>query len=369
MIPRYVRATGLVILLIFTMGLIFQLGPCGTIDTRTLGGADSIAAALNDAEQIVGGADTAAGTWHAFLWEKTSMTDLGTLGGPDSEAHDISQTIDPIIVGVSDLPHPLDANELVARAFLWQSGSMTDLGTLGGDGSEAWAVNDAGQVVGSAENVEKNWRAFLWQSGSMTDIGGPHDSQSCALDINNAGQIVGWLSCQDPPDNPENVSPAPSRQAFLWTSDGGTTVLGTLGGRNSAAYGISEDGHVVGWSDTSAGDPNDPWDPNRIAGRHVFVWHPDDGMRDLGTLGGPVAEAWGISSYGLTGFGVDANGVYDGVTWMWSGGLAPLGQPLSDEGPSLGYAINEDGGVVGSTMNEAGRQHGFLRRLPIFLGR
>ena len=42
--------------------------------------------AINDSGQVTGFADTAAeGVAHAFLWDGTTVRDLGTLGGSESQ--------------------------------------------------------------------------------------------------------------------------------------------------------------------------------------------------------------------------------------------------------------------------------------------
>jgi probable HAF family extracellular repeat protein len=67
---------------------------------------------------------------------------------------------------------------------------VQDLGTLGGGGSEATAINDSGQVVGwswTANDSEQH--AFLYDStNGMTDLHTLGGNYSEATDINNSGQ-------------------------------------------------------------------------------------------------------------------------------------------------------------------------------------
>jgi probable HAF family extracellular repeat protein len=111
-----------------------------------------------------------------------SITDLGTLGGNYSSGWGINNAGQ--VVGLADTA----GNN---HAVLWQNNGITNLGTLGGSKSVAWAINNAGQVVGFADTSENNSHAFLWQGGTMTDLGTLGGNYSSANGINGAGQVVG----------------------------------------------------------------------------------------------------------------------------------------------------------------------------------
>jgi probable HAF family extracellular repeat protein len=71
---------------------------------------------------------------------------------------------------------------------------MTAIGTLGGNFSDAAAINDRGQIVGASTNAEGNLRAFLLDDGRMRDLGTLGGPNSAARDINERGAVVGFSS-------------------------------------------------------------------------------------------------------------------------------------------------------------------------------
>ncbi len=71
------------------------------------------------------------------------------------------------------------------HAFLYSNKVMSDLGTLGGPNSYAIAINDSGQIVGNSDLADGTTRAFLYAAGVMTDLGAVS-----AVTINASGQIL-----------------------------------------------------------------------------------------------------------------------------------------------------------------------------------
>lgn len=143
-------------------------------------------------------------------------------------------------------------------AFIWQNGKFRDLGTLPRRAfSRAYGLNETGQVVGDSFSVSQaldgghvKTRAFLWQNGRLTDLGSlPGSNDSEARAINSRGQIIGYSYAQNIKTGEESL-----RHAFLW-QNGRMTKLGTLpGGRQSAATAINNHGQIVGYSTSKNGN-------------------------------------------------------------------------------------------------------------------
>ncbi len=178
------------------------------------GDPDGAATAINDKGQVVGISGvcgTAVGAFsaaHALLWENGSVTNLGSLGGV---AWNTPAAINNRgeIVGFSDLPGD-QSGAPNFHAFLWtRDHGIRDLGALAGDAvSEALGINERGQIVGeSCQAGFANCRAFLWEKGAMTDLNtllahGTALHLVYANDINNRGEITGGASDQNTGDSP-----------------------------------------------------------------------------------------------------------------------------------------------------------------------
>jgi probable HAF family extracellular repeat protein len=85
-------------------------------------------------------------------------------------------------------------------------------------------------------------------------------------------------------------------------------------------------------------------------------------MQDLGTLGGTLSQAMGVSSDGSTvvGAAMNAAGAYRAFRWTQSGGMQNIGV-LPGGNYSIAYGASADGSViVGMSENASIYNHAFL---------
>jgi len=165
-----------------------------------LGGAVSVANAINAGGQVAGFASLASDgdDWpdparHATIYRDGGQHDLGTLGGRVSEASDINDA--GVAAGWSEL-----ADGFSERPFLFAPDNrhMIDLGSLGGVFGRANALNNAGTVVGLSDVGGPggvDYHAFVFGLDGMQDLNllvdGIGDWRlATATDINDAGQIL-----------------------------------------------------------------------------------------------------------------------------------------------------------------------------------
>ena len=298
------------------------------------GDEHSVATAVNAAGDAVGMSYAlAALATHGVRWSASGgATSLGTF---------VPRALSASGVAVGQIP--VAGAPGVTRAGRWDSGVVTDLGTLGGASSSAAGISADGWIVGASRLANATgMHAFLWRQGVLTDLGTLGGSDAWAEAINDSHQVVGT-----------SRTAAGALRATLWTLDAGGQVvqktdLGLLGGGASSALAISQDGVVVGasgdsafrWSAGSLVDLNtviasgSQWTLTRATGVNAAGRIVGEG-RHLG-----LRRAFLLVPRNPADF--DANGVVDG---------ADLGQILGHWGEAApDFDLTGDGHVDGADL-------------------
>jgi probable HAF family extracellular repeat protein len=122
---------------------------------------------------------------------------------------------------------------------------MEDLGTLGGPTSLAHAISETGEVVGISGTAAGTEEAFLWtRAGGMRSLGTLRVvPNSFATAVNTHRRIAGTAFSED----------RALELPVLWRRESGLRRLPTLGGESGQVQGINEFGLIVGRTATAAG--------------------------------------------------------------------------------------------------------------------
>jgi probable HAF family extracellular repeat protein len=210
---------------------------------------------VNAAGAVAGWANSVAAIWF-------DVNDFQLLPAPAGAFFPFANGLNDanIVVGKANL----SAN--ITTGFVWDAANGSrDLRTLGVPNAwNAVRINNNNQAIG--QRLDGNFIAYRFSLdtaalNTLGTLGGP---QSEALGVNNQGDVVGWA-------NNANFN----IRAFIWTETAGMQDLGSLGGQPydwARAYDINDDDVIVGASDNAAGQARS------------FIWDSAHGMRDLNTL-------------------------------------------------------------------------------------
>lgn len=155
-------------------------------------------------------------------------------------------------------------------------------------------------------------------------------------------------SCSELPTGPDS-----SRELgddMDWLTASGAMVngdyviqdLGTLGGVWSQAYGVNDNGWIVGASRTETGV------------LHAFVWTESGGMQDINGPGWFLSNAESVNDNGMVvGWGIkDGEGIR-GFYWTAEAGMLSIGVP-SLHTSSYCFNVNDAGEIVGMALGQSG---------------
>lgn len=281
------------------------------------GGTSSGGNSINDQSWAAGYSRFPDRNRHATLWRSSLLTDLGTLGGPNSSVTWNVKNTAGIIVGISQTATPEPLGESWSSAafystpnnvgyinlgFVWQNNQMRGLLPFpGGNNSFATGANNLGQAVGWAENGIHDpnccctqvlqFLPAVWDIGSGDQIHDlpliPGDSSGAATAINDNGQIVGISGICD-----QAVGRHTAKHAVLWENGTVTDIY-----PNAPApwwntpTAINQRGDVVGF----AGDP--AFVDGEVL--HAFMWTREDGIRQLRPLPNRTPQHVDSEAYGI----------------------------------------------------------------------
>jgi probable HAF family extracellular repeat protein len=290
---------------------------------------------------------------HSFEWHDGIFTRLRSLPPSDTDCGiPFGLNASAEVVGVSENGEldPLTGFNQ-SRAVLWKRGKIIDLGSFGGNQNAALAINDGGQIAGNSLDTAPDpyslvdfllgssngtqTRGFLWQHGEMQDIGTLGGNDTNAGLINETGQIAGFSYT----NTTANSTGIPTVDPFLWDKEKGMQDLGTLGGVFGVPTWLNNRGQVIGQSDL-AGDLDS----------HPFLW-TQGRLFDLDTIttGAQPIFADAIDDAGeIIGAAAFPNAPYD--AYLWRDGVATDLGHVNGDCFSEAFGVNSRGQIVGNSL-------------------
>lgn len=164
---------------------------------------------------------------------------------------------------------------------------------------------------------------------SLPSLGGGHTSGSA---MNSKGEVAGYTLAADN-----------SLHSFFWSRQGGMVDLLPIIGQNLAIAGLNTADTIAGYQSNI----------------RAVTWDAVNGLRDLGTLGGPTSFAEGISEGGLVvGCADKSPGIGHAFVWTPLGGMQDLDP--DPNGLSCALATSANGTVTGQIGDGKGSFDVFL---------
>ncbi|TDC43506.1 hypothetical protein [Micromonospora sp. KC213] len=137
---------------------------------------------VNEHGQVSGGMHVPGG-YHAALWHRNRVTDLGA--GPFNRSNTYALNDHGWLIGwqFSAMQFP--------RGILWRHGRALDVGTLGGSFTELRAINNRGEILATSQATDGSARPALWRRGVLHDLSlAGVSTAGTVVDLDDHGRIA-----------------------------------------------------------------------------------------------------------------------------------------------------------------------------------
>lgn len=257
-------------------------------------------------------------------------------------------------------------------AFVHENGVKQRLPKFGGGTAEvqksvAYAINDLDEIAGQGRvSTWGDFHAALWTRKGNGGWNLPQDLGTLPGGSNAKAQAISASGEYLAGDSNTSAASSGPWYATRWQRQGDGWIvipIDRLGSWNGYATSVNDSGTVVGYSDA-------------VQGLHVaFVWTEQGGTVNLGTLGGEQSLAWKVTNGGLIlGQAQDAGGDWQGCLWEWIDGAwmileaRPVGEApegsrvtglfdMNGSGWMTGTGILADGSSVAVLLQRTGPDH------------
>lgn len=235
--------------------------------------------------------------------------------------------------------------------------NLIDLGTLDNStpllSSTARAINNLGQITGTAQDSTLNSQAFIWQSGTMTGLGYVSGSGATYTEgraINMSSHVAG-NTIQQIGTDPNTGDPIYVGRGFFYNGSTMSFVPNLSGGVTNAALGLNNAGVIAGYSNKTS-------EPSSAVYAYTYNTNTST-LTELPTFepGALLTQAFAINNAGrVVGRGFTTTGTGPTIqAFYWNPGdssltaipLLPSQSGSDPELSSLANAINDANYVVG----------------------
>jgi uncharacterized membrane protein len=303
---------------------------------------------LSNAAWIAGTLADEEGRIHAYRWKDGQLEPLPELSGFQSEAFGVNDAGEVAGRSTTDTADesltPVELRGATPPVYFGPTGPQ--LITLIHSDFDGWAyaLNNRRQVVGRGFAFHiLGFLPFLWEDGVYQDLPEPPEMPTLgeALAINEAGQIVGFVVPFADPSAPP--------QAIFWEGATSARLLSGPAGSSSTAYGINATGFTVGSLTLDAATEQS-------------VTYPVGWQTALDGTATALADSVPGTAYAVNSQGVAVGTTAAGATIFGLGeafGLLP--RVTNGEGWQLATAraINDNGLIIGTGFFN-GEARGFL---------